>query len=547
MEQTKNKSNSFLVQGSILAAASIFSRLIGLIYRIPLNNIIGDEGAGIYANAFKIYNICLILSCYSIPTAVSRLVATKLENKEHRNAYRIFLCSMIFSVAVGAIFTSLLYFGADFVAVKFFSSESLVLPLRILAPNILIFAVMGVLRGYFQGKNTMLPTSISQILEQIVNAIVSIWAAYGFMMAHSASQQMAAYGAAGGTLGTVIGSVMGLFFLLFIFVIYRPTVLRQLKKDRSTEVDSYPTSFRLLILTIVPIILSQAVYQISGLLDNALFQKIMSSKGYDEVYRNAMLGIYSGKYELLTNVPIAIATAIGVAIVPSLAASLTRKNFGEVKRKIHAAIKFNMLVAIPSAVGIGVLAKPIIMLLFSRSSTESIELASSLLQVGSIAVVLVALSTTSNAILQSLNKLNIPVIHSSIALVIHLIIVALLLKFTNLGLYALVIGYILFALIVSVLNWRYIKVTYHYKQEVIKSFVMPFMASVVMGIITFLSYLGVKKLLHSNLIATLLSVLLSVLVYFVLLIFMRAIDEKELRNIPKGERIIALLKKIRLL
>lgn len=547
MEQTKNKSSSFLVQGSILAAASIFSRLIGLIYRIPLNNIIGDEGAGIYANAFKIYNICLILSCYSIPTAVSRLVASKLENKEHRNAYRVFLCSMIFSVAVGVIFTSLLYFGADFIAIKFFSSASLVLPIRILAPNILIFAVMGVLRGYFQGKNTMLPTSISQILEQIVNAIVSIWAAYGFMMAHSASQQMAAYGAAGGTLGTVMGSVMGLFFLLFIFVAYRPTILRQLKKDRSVEVDSYPNSFRLLILTIVPIILSQAVYQVSGLLDNALFQNIMSSKGHDEVYRNAMLGIYSGKYELLTNVPIAIATAIGVAIVPSLAASMTRKNYGEVKRKIHAAIKFNMLVAIPSAVGMGVLAKPIIMLLFSRSSTESIEMASALLQVGSVAVVLVALSTTSNSILQSLNKLNIPVIHSSIALVIHLIIVALLLKFTNLGLYALVIGYILFALIVSGLNWRYIKVTYHYKQEVIKSFIMPFMASVVMGIVTFLSYLGVKKLLHSNLIATLVAVLLSVAVYFVLLIFMRAINEKELRSIPKGERIIALLKKIHLL
>ena len=547
MEQTKNKSSSFLVQGSILAIASIISRLIGLIYRIPLNNMIGDEGVGIYALAFKIYNICLILSCYSIPTAVSRLVAAKLERKEHRNAYRVFLCAMMFGVVIGGIMSLILYIGSDFFAVFLFNNPRCALPMRILAPNILIFSIMGVLRGYFQGKNTMLPTSISQILEQLVNAIVSIVAAYCYMIAHSASIDIAAYGAAGGTLGTVMGSLTALLFLLFIFTIYKPTITRQMRRDRTVEMDSYPETFRLILFTLAPIILSQAVYQISGLLDASLFHKIMSGKGMVSDQRNALMGIYSNKYELLTNVPIAIATAIGVAIVPAIVGAMTRKNYVEVKRKIHSAIKFNMLIAIPSAVGLSVLAKPILTLLFRNNSTDSLDTATALLQVGSIAVVLVALSTTSNSILQSLNKLRIPVYHSAIALAIHLVIVGLLLQFTNTELYALVVGYILFALIVSILNWRYIKKTLDYKQEMIKTFVMPFMASVLMGVVTFLSYTLVHKLLHSNAISVLLSIMVSAIFYFLLLVFMRAIDEKELRSIPRGKTIIRYLKKLHLL
>ena len=546
MEQRKNTGSNFLVQGSILAIASIISRLIGLIYRIPLNHIIGNEGVGIYGYAYKVYNICLILSCYSIPTAVSRLVSAKLQRREHKNAYQILVCALVFGMLSGGLMTGILYYGADFFALRL-SNPSVAMPLRILAPNVFIFSIMGVLRGYFQGKNTMLPTSISQIIEQIVNAIVSIVAAYQFMLAHSASLNIAAYGATGGTLGTVIGSLTGLLFLLFVFTIYRPTIKRQIRRDRTTEFDTYKDSFKLIIMTIVPIILSQTVYQISGLLDASLFHLILAGKEVTEEARNALIGIYTNQYEILTNVPIAIATAIGVAIVPSLTASIARKNNSEAKHKIHAAIKFNMIVAIPSAIGLAVLAKPIIMLLFSSNKVEELATSSALLYIGSISVVFIALSTTSNAILQSLDKLRIPVYHSAIALVIHAIIVGLLLKFTSIGIYALVIGYALFAFIVCILNWRYIKKTLNYRQELIKSFIMPFMASVIMGVIAFLSHWLIHKLSHSNFIALIVSILLAMIVYVVILVFMRAIDENELANLPKGYKLINLFKKLHLL
>lgn len=137
---TSKKSSNFLVQGSILAAASIIGRIIGLLYRIPLTNIIGDEGMGYYTNAFIIYNVALILSSYSLPLAVSKLVAARVEKKEYKNSYRIFLCAMGFAVIVGTIATLAVYFGADFLAKFIFSSEPTAIPLKVLAPTILVFA-----------------------------------------------------------------------------------------------------------------------------------------------------------------------------------------------------------------------------------------------------------------------------------------------------------------------------------------------------------------------------------------------------------------------
>ena len=169
---SKSRRNNFLVQGSILAAASIISRLIGLIYRIPMTNIIGDEGIGYYNVAYSIYNIALILSSYSLPLAVSRLVAAKCVNKEYKSSYRIFKGALIFGAASGLLMALVIFFGADFFAVTFFESPKSALPLRVLSPTIFLCAIMGVIRGYFQGKKTMIPTSVSQIVEQIINAIV---------------------------------------------------------------------------------------------------------------------------------------------------------------------------------------------------------------------------------------------------------------------------------------------------------------------------------------------------------------------------------------
>ncbi len=559
---SRNKSNHFLIQGSILAVASILVRVIGLLYRIPMVRIIGREGMGVYSNAFEVYNIALILSSYSIPLAVSKLVAVRRYNKEHRNSYRVFLSAMIFAVTVGLIATLIVFFGANILATLLFDSPATTLPLQILAPTIFVFSIMGVLRGFYQGKNTMIPTAVSQVLEQIVNAIVSVAASWILIKNNSAAPNMSTYGAAGGTFGTLAGAIVSLLFLLFVFVIYKPVLNKQMRHDTTEHRESYSDIFKLLLLTTAPIILSQTVYQISGLIDSSLFGHIMKGKVisafdipvllsegaaagqfYIEEYRNTLIGIYSSEYRLLTNVPVAIATAIGAAIVTTVSADMAGGRINSICHKVHAAVKFNMIIAIPAAIGMAVLAAPFMALIFG----DRFALSANLMMLGSISIVFYAYSTVSSSILQGINQMKLPVIHSAISLGVHVIIVFLLLYFTPLSTYALVIGNVTFPLVVCILNWLSIAHHLGYQQEIIKTFVIPTVSAGLMGVVTYFSYQAFMLWIGNMLASTILAFFIALIIYFALLIFMKGVNEEELSFIPKSGAIIRALKKLHLL
>ena len=219
----KNNSSDFLKQGGILAIASLVVRFIGLIYRIPMSNILGEEGNGIYAVAFEIYDLVLIISSYSLPLAMSKIISAQIAKKEFKNSSQTLRVGMIFSTISGVVFGGGLFIGASLIEEHIYPEYVGVhIPLRVLAPTIAIVAFLGVFRGYFQGRKTMMPTAISQVIEQVVNAIVSVLASWLFMKWSMGNFHQAAIGAAGGTLGTCLGAASALLMLLFIYSIYRP-------------------------------------------------------------------------------------------------------------------------------------------------------------------------------------------------------------------------------------------------------------------------------------------------------------------------------------
>lgn len=533
--------NSILLQGSILAAASLIVRLIGLVYRIPLNRILGDEAMGYYSTAFEFYNLALLLSSYSLPLAVSKLVSTREIKGQHRNSRKVFYIAMAFGAFVGAIATAVVYFGADWYA-RLNKTELVAIPLRVLAPTIFVFSVMGVIRGYFQGHNNMVPTAFSQVIEQIVNAAVSIGAALYMVKRYANDDALAGYGAAGGTWGTFIGAVAAAITLFIIYMLQRPLFKKLYDSDETDYVESNITILRMIVFTVVPVIISQTVYQISGTIDVTIFHRILSDKGFDNAIRSSWWGIYGNKYKLLTNVPIAIASAMGTAIVPGLIGEYAKNNFDEVRRRIASAVKFNMILAFPCAAGLTVLARPILLLLFGDGSAVS----SNMLLIGSISVVFFALSTVTNGILQGVNRLHLPVLHSAVALVLHLILLVVLLLFTDLNPYALVICNVFFAFVVCVLNWRSIGRCLNYKQEVRRTFLCPLFASIVMGAAAYGVHFALDRYI-SNAIATLAAIGVAVVVYFLVLIAIRGVNEEELYAMPKGRAIVRVLKMLRIL
>ena len=547
----KRSSTGFLVQGSILAMASLVSRIIGLLYRIPLIGIIGDVGMDYYATAFEIYNNLLIISSYSLPLAVSKLVAADMSRGRKKNAFRVFRGALAFATLTGGIAALILFFGAEAFTVAMKTPFS-IFAVRVLIPTLVIVAVLGVLRGFFQGLGSMMPTAISQVLEQIANAIVSIWAAYvlyqygtkvGAILGNQ-ENYAAAYGAAGGTLGTGVGALTALLFSCFVLFAYLHAYKRQVKREGLSKVDSYRHIFHTLIITIIPVLLSTTIYNCNTLVDMAIFKNIANAQGYSALEISTWNGVYTGRYKTLINVPISIASALAASSVPALTAAYTKKNMDEVRSQINSAIRFIMLISIPCAVGMGVLAEPILKLV--HLSDES-GMAAVMLQYGSVSIVFFSLSTLSNGLLQGIDRMKEPVKNAAIALVLHVIVLVVLMYAFKLNIYAVIFANAAFGLIMSLLNALSIRKYVGYKQEIVKTFLIPGLSAGIMGVVVWGLYKGLLYLLRINAIATILSILGGAVVYFALVLLLKGMGEAELRRLPKGHLLVKLAKKAHLL
>ena len=549
----KSKSNSFIIQGSILAFAGILVRVIGLIYRIPLNRILGESGMGYYGTAFEIYNVLILLSSQSMPLAVSKIVSEKLEKKQYKNAHKVFKGALIYGITIGVIFGMLAFFGADWISVKIYKLPQVAIPLRILAPTLTVACVLGVLRGYFQGMGNMIPTSVSQIFEQIVNAVVSVIAAYelgayGYSLSKMADESetfRASYSAAGGTLGTLCGAVTALIIMIIILYRHFGSINSNIIKDITKSVDSYGTITKVIVFTITPVLISTTIYNIGNLLDNPIFQNIMYSISPEstEAQRSAVYGNYTGIYRTLTTMPIAIASALSTAIVPSLVRSYVAGDKSVVKNKIDMALKFSMIIAFPCGMGLSVLGVPINKFLFGSSGDG----AAPMMVFSIFTVIAFSLSTISNAILQGIDKLKVPIKNSAISLGLHLIILPCLLIVFKLNIYGVVIGDILFGATVSVLNAMSIKKYLNYRQNMFETFVKPFICAGVMGAGCFGIYKLFNGLIKINAISTIVAIMVAVVIYALMLVITKTVTEDELLSMPKGAMIAKLMKKIHMI
>ena len=572
-----NKKSNFLVQAGILAAAGFISRIIGLLYRSPLTAIIGDLGNGYYQAAYNIYTIILLISSYSIPSAISKVIAQKLAVKEYRNAHRIFRCSVWYVLAVGGVASLFLFFGAGFLV------DGAAIPvLRVFAPTIFLYGLLGVLRGYFQAHRSMVQTSISQILEQIANALVSIGAALllihmfapdsvaqiAEMLGKTLSGQPAIYGAAAGAvlagqdaayevnhamygaigsaLGTGAGVGIGLLFMWSVYALNRGVLLRRADRDRNHEVESYRDISKLIVMVVTPFILSTAAYNLSTSLNSTVYLKLYRAvKGLDEATVYANYGVFSGKAVTICNIPVAFASAMTSAMIPAVAQLMAQENYEGTRLRVGMAVKSTMILAIPCGVGMFVLAKPVTWLLFPQKAT--IDLAARLLMAMAVSVVFFSLSTLSSSVLQGIGKVNTPIYNALIALTVQTVTLVVLLLYTNLDLYALVIANIVYSGLMCILNQVAVRRAIDYRQEFRHTFLLPFAAAAVMGVVAFLVYHGLYLLTSSTVVSVIPAILIAAGVYFVLLILFRAVTEQELRGLPKGYLLVKVAKKCRLM
>lgn len=537
---------SLVVQGSILAMAGLISKVIGFLYRIPMANILGNEGNGLYSVSFGIYNIALTLSSYSMPLAVSKLVSARIARGKYKNSHRIFNIAILFSLTTGLIAWMAIFWGAKFLA-EVYQKPGLEYPLRILAPTTFVVALLGTCRGFFQGHRNMVPTAISQVIEQIVNAIVSIVAAASFVKAIGgieASQpglsvflydpdtmSVAAAGATGGTLGTFMGALVALIMFAFLFVLSEKRIKKEASGDDLPD-EEKRLLWKALLVTVFPIIISQSVYQLGYTLDDLIFGNlVVRIQQISQAETTVMQGIFNTQYNQMINLPAAIATSMASATIPTIVAAFSRKDTAELKRKTDQVFKFTLLIALPSAVGLAVMAEPVMQTLFPRLG-DKMDMAVLLLQTGSSAVVFYTMSTISSSVLQGCDRMWTPVFHAAISLNIHVILLIALLCATDMNVMALIIGNVTFPLITSVMNMISLRKQAGYSLDWKRTFILPGLASVIMGAVTFGILYILKRLGAGHIIQLIVPISLACPVYAVLILLLKAVSIEEAFSLP---------------
>ena len=539
------------MQAGILAMASMIVRVIGLLYRAPLTAIIGDEGNGYYGTAYNIYTIILMVSSYSMPSAISKLMAQKLAVGEYRNANRVFRCALTYGVLVGLVGSGLLFFGA-----RFLVPDVAVCVLQVFAPTVFLFGILGSMRGYFQARGSMVQTSVSQILEQLANAVVSIAAAWLLMQTAVGADptRRAQLGAMGSALGTGAGVLIALLFMIFCFRRSKEGRKAEILSDATGKEEKYRIFLRDTVLVITPFMLSGVIMNLTTSLNQTIYMRMLIDlKGAGEIATTTLYGIFSNKAVVISNIPISIATAVSSAIIPGISAAYARRDETGARRQVGNAIRITSIIAIPSAVGLAVLARPITMLMFPQM--ESLELASSLLSLLAVTVIFYSISTITNAALQSIGRMNLPLVSAGIALVVQTVVLVLLLRFTDLDVRALVLVSILYSVMIFAVNQYYLRRFLGIRQDVRRDYLQPLVCAALMGAAAKAVYYLVsmaaepvenlpKGFYFRNLAATAAALLAAVLVYGYTMVRSGTVRRKDLLSMPKGQSLVRLMEKL---
>ncbi|MCM1157482.1 MAG: polysaccharide biosynthesis protein [Bacteroidales bacterium] len=552
MKKKKKISGGFAMQATILAVASVVSKLIGMLYNIPFANILSKEGNGYYGAAQTVYALILLIATFSIPAAVSKIMAEKIEKGEYRNVKRIFNGAMLYVFVVGGIAAVVTYLFAPH-----FVTENAVLSLRLLAPTIFLSGFLSVYRGYFQAYGNMVPTSVSQIVEQIFNAIFSIAAALAFMQWAKTvgnGTDAAKYGAAGGTLGTGVAVLAGLFYMIFLFHGEKRELRQKMKADTTNALLSYQEVIKLLLMIATPIIFSSFIYNVNVTLDMTIFQKMAASMGMSGEIIDGQYGLYSRMYLVLANVPIAMAAAVASAVIPGVSSAYASGSRQECNRRISQSMQLTMVLTVPCAVGFAVLGRPIVRLLYYSLSGEDTHIVAAMLLFGGISIILYGISSVLNGVLQGIGKVNIPVISAATALVVHVLLLVPLIGIAKIGIYSLIFATAFYAVIVVAMNYYFVKKELRFKMEWKQTIWVPAASAVVMGVVAVFVYQVFYRVFHmaagerlSNAVAVLAAIVSAVFVYFAAMIKIGGYTKEMLSAFPKGALLVKLAEKMKLL
>lgn len=530
------KKNSFFKGAVLLVAANFIVKFIGLIYKIPIGNLLGGEGMGYFGAAFEVYQMLLAFSTAGLPIAVSKMVSESYALERYKEVNKIFKVSMISFIGIGFIGFLLMFFGAS----TFANMTEMPLAkysIMALSPAVFFFSIIAILRGYFQGLQNMIPTAITQILEALTKLIVGIGLTILLLNLNFATEYLSAAAIMGTTISTVVAATL-------LIVIYNKKSNRNFVislNEKGGQCRSFDKICKELIKIAVPVTIGSFVVNLTGFLDLFLIMNRLIASGVSDETAQFMYGSYKGYTHTLYNLPISIIASINVTLIPIMSSAYALKDHEKLASITNKAFKVITIFALPCAIGFIVLPNEILTLLYP-SKLEEVAIAGPLLRGLGVATIWTSLASLATPMLQAVGKVNLPILSILIGGVVKLIANYILIGIPSIGINGAVIATNLCYFTIMVINMynlvRHTSIKINVREMVIR----PVISALCMGVVAFFVNILLSSVLKSS-IATILTIGISGVSYFVFILVFGAINKSDLALIPFGSKLSKLVRR----
>lgn len=527
MTTEKRKEPRMITGVLLLTIAGIAEKILGVILKIPLSGYLTDEGMGYFNSAYSIFSTFYTVSITGLPIATSIMISRSRTNKRTLEIGNIFRVSLFTFIFIGLIGSSVMFFGAEFIANLIDKNNNSPYCIQAIAPILLIICISSSIRGFYQGHQNMLPSAVSELIDAIGKTVLGICFG-GYAIKHGYSIEIAA---ASSIAGITIAHLFGMGFLIITKCISKPDYSYLEEPLDKTNTDSYSSIFKKMMSIAIPITLSSLALGLTSTIDTFTINNIINNENAMAVY-----GAYTTMAVTLYRLPQAFITPISSSLTPTLSSAIASRNKDKIKITLYSSFKITAIISIPCAVGMGVLARPIISFVYGGSyDPETIRNNAPLLSILSIAVFLMAMLTITSSILQSYGKQSCPVLSMSVGTVVKLLLNIILIS--RFGIYGAPISTVVSFFVMSLINFIFVFKYADIDVSIFKAFLSPLITIMACIPITVASFFLFSNIFTSERATTLLSILITAVIYVFALFLTKTITKDEIMMLPKGKKI----------
>ena len=536
-EAEGQQTSALLMKGAtILVIAGIVSKIFGAIFRIPLTNMIGAEGQAYYSAAYAVYNLLFVIATAGFPVAISRMVSSRIAEGDFINAHKSYKLAMKVSWALGILSFLIMFFGAGAIATAY-KNPGAEASMKAISVALLFTPVVASMRGYYQGRQNMKPTGITEVIEQMMRVAVGLTLAYMFYRTNLQ------YAAAGATFGASAGIIAALAAMVVIYMRDRSTRSSLFEKSIVRE-ETDKTRLKELLVFLVPITIGSSVMPIMFNIDAGIIVRRLLATGWDRAMAEKLYGLMGGYCDPIINLPNIFIDAICISLMPAVTTAFTLKNKKDLDDHIKTGLKTMMIITYPCAIGLIVLAKPILTMLFYKKYDEAV-MAVPAMQILAVSIITLAIMRTFSTSLQGIGKMMLPVWNLFIGAAVKAVVSYILLGIPSVNINGAALGSVIAYITAGILNYMALKKYTDVSLDLKNIFIRPLAAALIMGASAIVSYKLLFLITGSNSASTLIAILIAAFVYFITAFLTGAVTKDEIELIPKGYLIYRLAVRLR--